>query len=74
MKAADLPRRSHAPTVAGTESPTAWGHRFGASLVCDWCGTTWSAHEERPRPCTRVPADRQPDDADEPDDDPPALP
>ena len=57
MRAADLPGRSRTPTVAGTDSPTAWGHRFGAGLCCDWCGTTWGAHEAKPRPCVRTPGE-----------------
>jgi len=57
MRAADLSGRPRTPTVAGTDSPTAWGHRFGASLCCDWCGVTWGAHEAKPRPCVRAPDD-----------------
>jgi hypothetical protein len=55
MGAADLSGRTRTPTVAGTGAPTAWGHRFGASLCCDWCGISWGAHEAKPRPCVRAP-------------------
>ena len=60
VRAADLSGRPRTPTVAGTDSPTAWGHRFGAGLCCDWCGTTWGAHEAKPRPCVRTPGEHPP--------------
>ena len=60
MRAAELSGRPRTPTVAGTDSPTAWGHRFGAGLCCDWCGTTWGAHEAKPRPCVRTPGEHSP--------------
>jgi hypothetical protein len=37
--------------VDGKRRPGAWGHRFGSDLRCDWCTTTWDAHQEKPRPC-----------------------
>jgi hypothetical protein len=70
VRAVDLSGRSRTPTVAGTDSPTAWGHRFGASLRCDWCGMSWGAHEAKPRKCVHAPEEQTPTDRG----DPPVVP
>lgn len=61
MRASNAVRLAVTPQVPGMRCPTAWGHRFGSRLCCEWCATTWDAHQLEPRPCPRPPEIRAED-------------
>jgi len=61
VRASNAVRLAVTPQVPGMRCPTAWGHRFGSRLCCEWCAKTWDEHQLEPRPCPRAPETRAED-------------